>query len=241
MRLTPEILYLQLGQLVADMPDFGDTGPIGDEVNSWLGRATALLDQCEDASDRMTFRLAAQGLSGLGHKRQVQTIKAIVYAALARSEIAAPAGTQGRFIPAGGEFDAFAAFGKVVQAANREILIVDPYSDEILLSDFAIQVKEGVNVKILTDHEYYKPTLKPAMERWNNQYGSIRPIEIRKTSRKKLHDRLIFVDQTVVWNLGQSLNMIAKRAPTSILKLDHETAKLKISAYEQMWSEATDI
>jgi hypothetical protein len=47
MPLSPEELYLQLGNLVADMRDLAHA-PITPEMNRWLGRACALIDPFAD-------------------------------------------------------------------------------------------------------------------------------------------------------------------------------------------------
>ncbi|KQZ33808.1 hypothetical protein [Caulobacter sp. Root1472] len=241
MILTPEALYLQLGRLVADMPDFVGPGPVTDATNAWLGRAAALVDQNADLADKMSFKVAAQNLTGTLHVGNVQTIKSVVHAALARAELAAPLSVQGAFIQAGGTFDAFVAFGKAVESATVDVMIVDPYADAKALTDFAVQAPEGVAMRILADAEYRKATLKPATESWQAQHGASRPLEVRLTPKKALHDRLIFVDNKLVWTLGQSLNAIAARAPTSIVRVDPETAALKVAAYEDLWATATPI
>jgi hypothetical protein len=46
------------------------------------------------------------------------------------------------------------------------------------------------------------------------------------------------VDGTQAWVLTQSLNAFATRAPASIVRVDDETAALKIAAYEDMWAAA---
>lgn len=241
MILAPEALYLQLGRLVADMPDWGGPGPVSNEGNAWLGRAAALIEQCADLSDKISFKIAAQNLSGALHAGNVQTIKSIIYAALARAELAAPLSVQGAFIQAGGTFDAFVAFGKAIENATTALMIVDPYADATVLTDFAVQASDGVAVRILADAEHHKATLKPATERWQAQHGGSRPLEVRLTPKKALHDRLIFVDDERVWSLGQSLNAIAARAPTSIVRVDSETAVLKVAAYASLWAAATPI
>jgi hypothetical protein len=241
MILSPEALYLQLGRLVADMPDWEVPGPVSHEANTWLGRAAALVEQHADLADRAAFRVAAQNLDGVLRASNVQTIKSIVYAALARAELAAPLSVQGAFIQAGGTFDAFVAFGKAVETATIAVMIVDPYADAKALTDFAVQVPDGVAVRILADGEYHKATLRPAMQSWKTQHGASRQLEVRLTPKKALHDRLILVDDRLVWTLGQSLNAIAVRAPTSIVRVDSETAALKVVAYAGMWAAATPI
>ena len=241
MTLTPEALYLHLGRLIAEMPDFSQNGSVTDETNVWLGRAAALIDQAGDLGDQISFKVAVQNLNSALQARNVQSIKAIIYAALARAELAAPLSVQGTFIQAGGTFDAFVAFGKAVESATNTVMIVDPYADEKALTDFAVQVPEGVSVRILADGEYRKATLKPAADRWLDQHGTSRPLDVRLTPKRALHDRLIFVDNKLVWTFGQSLNAIAARAPTSIVRVDPETAALKVAAYSELWTAANPI
>jgi hypothetical protein len=240
-KLTPEALYLQLGRLIAEMPDLSVPGPISDETNRWLGRAAALVEKAGIGVDHLQFQVAAQNLDGVIRARNAQTIKSLVFTALARAELAAPASVQGAFIPAGGEFDAFVAFGKVLATATADLLIVDPYADEKALTDFAIQARAGVTIRVLADQARHKPSLKPAADRWRKQFAAERPLELRLAAPKSLHDRLIFADRQNVWTFGQSLNAIAARAHTSINRVDPETAAMKVVAFEAIWAEAASL
>jgi hypothetical protein len=53
-----------------------------------------------------------------------------------------------------------------------------------------------------------------------------------------LHDRLVVVDGTSVWTVGQSFNKLAVRAPTSFVKIGADTAELKIRAHRDIWNNA---
>jgi hypothetical protein len=117
---TPEAIYLQLGQLVAEMPDLA-TGPITPEMNEWMGRAVALVELV-DRLDTIPLKVACQTLNSAIRDSNVQTIAAIVHQALAKAELNAPASVRGAFIAAGDKFDAFAAVGKVLEMANAEVL-----------------------------------------------------------------------------------------------------------------------
>mgnify|MGYP001290746529 CR=1 FL=1 len=55
---------------------------------------------------------------------------------------------------------------------------------------------------------------------------------------RTLHDRLIAVDDSIVWVLTQSLNAFATRSPASIVRVDDQTAALKIAAYADVWPKA---
>jgi hypothetical protein len=170
-----------------------------------------------------------------------QGLAVTVHRALAKAELKAPAAAQGSFIPAGNAFDALSAIGKILGRATRDVLIVDPYMDEKALTDFALLAPERVQIRLLSDLNSVKPTLHPAAARWVAQYGTSRPLEARLAPARTLHDRLIAIDGAVVWVLTQSLNAFATRSPASIVRVDDETAELKIPAYQAMWGSATPL
>ena len=163
----------------------------------------------------------------------------MLHRALAVAEMRAPVSAQGAFIAAGNSFDAFAAVGKVLATATGDILIIDPYLDEKALTDFAPLAHEGVSIRLLADESAYKPTLLPASRRWATQYGTTRPLDVRLATARTLHDRVIVADATSVWVLTQSLNAFAARSPASIIRVEQETAALKIAAYDAIWRAAT--
>ena len=62
MPLSNEAIYMQLGQLIADMPDFRNRQWNTPLAQRWLGRATALLEEAVGGTDAIAFKLVAQGL-----------------------------------------------------------------------------------------------------------------------------------------------------------------------------------
>jgi hypothetical protein len=242
MSLSPEELYLQLGNLVAEMPDLARC-EITPEVTRWLGRAIALVEQVIGTGETVIMSVACQHLPNV-HTRatNAQTIATFVHRALAKVELAAPARVRGTFIAAGHTMDAYAAVGRVLGAAKTNVLMVDPYADVKAVTDYAVLAPEAVAVRILADEAYHKNTLKPAAERWAQQFGQTRPpLQVRLTPARTLHDRWIIVDDVDVFVLGQSFNRLAERAYTSIVRTDAETAALKIAASQEMWQKATTL
>jgi hypothetical protein len=98
-----------------------------------------------------------------------------------------------------------------------------------------VLMPEGVRVMVLADKAQPKPALLPAAKAWAQQYGQARPLEVRLAPEKSIHDRLIIVDDRDAWTVGQSFNAFAKRAPTSMVRVDPETAKMKAAAYRSIW------
>lgn len=239
MKIEPESLYLQLRQLVATMPDLNGGDWASPDGRLWLGRAAALVKVAGNGADTAIFNVACDGLGGVLHTQNAQSIASVIYRALAIAELAAPAALQGQFIAAGDTLTAFAAVAKVLARAKREVLLVDGYADQAIITDFAVTAPEGVQVRILAaDKEARKLALRPAVERWGQQFGASRPLLVRVAPAASLHDRLILVDGAEAWTAGQSFNGMAQRSHTSIMKADDELAAQKVAAYEAIWAAA---
>jgi hypothetical protein len=237
MSMNPEELYRQIGRLIETMPNL-DTDPMSPEAGQWLGRADALVKQHDD---RLVIAEWSANLSlfnvGTNRDRKIADIRQILYRVLGAAELKAPAGIRGAFIPVGGSFDAFAAISKVLKTAQRDAFIVDPYLDHTVLTDFAIALPEKVNLRLLADERHHKPTLIPAADRWSKQHGTNRPLAARLAPTGSVHDRAIFIDGNVAWNLTQSLKDFATRSPGEIIRAN-ENAALKIPYYEGIWNSA---
>ena len=240
-KMSAEALYMQIGRLIEEMPDLTAMGPISPEAHLWLGRAHVLIGEAEGLPGDAEFRdhrntFERDRLAG------AERITGLLYRALARVETEVPASLADRFIPAGNVFDAMASATRIFGLARAELLIVDPYLDEKILTEFALLAPAGVTLKLLCDAAGYKEAqLTLALRKWVQQYGPTRPVEVKVTSARALHDRLVAVDRKLVWTVGQSFNALAVRAPTSFVKSDPETATLKICAYEEIWNNANSL
>ena len=82
----------------------------------------------------------------------------------------------------------------------------------------------------------YAGNLKPALLKFNAQYGS--QVEARES--QSLHDRLIFIDGVECWVLGASIKDAAKKA-TYLAPLEHSVSILKLGYYENTWSSGVAI
>ncbi len=219
------------------MPNLTAAGPLTEDVHRWIGRAAALVDASGDMTARVDWQMAMSQLQVGNQWAAATAIRVTLYRLLGIAELNAPASVKGSFIPAGDGFDAFAAIGKVLQSAKRDILILDPYMDESALTDFAILAPEGIPLRLLSDQATSKPGLSPAATRWVGQYGGARPLAVRLAAPRALHDRAIFLDGSTAWTLTQSLKDFAERSPGEIVRGD-DTATLKIAYYEQVWASA---
>ncbi len=235
-----ETLYRQLGRLIETCPKFAPYGNLTSDQLEWLGRARALLKETGDLTLVAGFDMATQAVHGALRLDALPQIMQNLYHALAIAELNAPPSAQGAFIPANSTFDAFTAINKVLQSAKQDILMVDPYLDEAILTEYGGSVPPGVMLRLLSDQSSAKDSLKPAATRWAQQHGAARPLGLRLAPPKALHDRLILIDGTTAHTLTQSLKDFAKRSPAEIVRTD-DTAALKVSAYEAVWATAAII
>ncbi|MEN0104996.1 MAG: hypothetical protein AAGC84_01075 [Pseudomonas sp.] len=245
MPIEPDRLYHQLGYLIAEMPNLANQEWQLPLAQRWLGRAAALVEEGDNPLDAANFTSAVERLGSsllnFGQPSAAQQISIVLYRALARAELQASPSSQGAFIPVGEAFSAFTALSKLLSVAGNTVMFVDPFADANLLTDFAVLVPVGVTTLILADANGRKPALAPAVRSWEQQYGSDRPLQVRLAPERSLHDRLIVIDESESWSLGQSFNALATRTPTSILRADSETALLKFQAHLQIWETATPI
>jgi phosphatidylserine/phosphatidylglycerophosphate/cardiolipin synthase-like enzyme len=238
--MSAEALYMQLGRLIEEMPDLKANGPASRETLRWLGRAHALVGQAEGLSAEMEFQhYRGTWEQPMYRPASAERLAGILYRALATVETELPGSFSGAFIPAGNVFDAMAAVGRVFTSAKNELLIVDPYLDEKILTEFASLAPAGVRLRLLCDAAGYKDSLVTAAQKWTQQHSTTRPLEIKVAPARTLHDRLVVVDRNTVYTVGQSFNALATRAPTSFGRSNPETAALKVVAYEDVWNNAS--
>jgi hypothetical protein len=241
-RLNNEALYHQLVRLRQEMPV--PSALRTPEGRMWMARAVALVEAAGLTKEIVDLRVAVENVFSSSFARSGNpplSIAMTVDIAIAKLELELPAEAQGRFIPAGGVFDGFEAVAKAVAPASSDVLFVDPYADETLVADYGSLVPEHVQIRVLDDAFKPQPSLQPAAKRWIAQHQQARPLQARRAPPRTLHDRLIIVDEAVVWAAGQSLKDFVKRSPSYLQKLDQEAAGLKIAAYKDIWAAATPL
>ena len=100
-------------------------------------------------------------------------------------------------------FDAYAKFETFIQAAKKEIILIDGYVDLTVLERLARKQK-SVKVKIYTDSKT-KLTAQD-VQIFNAQY----PI-LTLNYTTKMHDRFMIIDNNVLYHIGASLKDLGKK------------------------------
>jgi hypothetical protein len=93
--------------------------------------------------------------------------------------------TQGVFFD-GQIFDAYELMSKIIRSAKKEIILIDNYIDETVLTHLG---KRAENVAAIIYTKSISKTLKLDLEKHNNQYPPIQLQELRDS-----HDRFLIID-----------------------------------------------
>lgn len=238
--MEPEQRYAHLKELAATIPDFGNRTRANNEpkVLEWLGRLYALLNDKIFGTDGINVKLSSETLGTALHENSERAIITSFYRAIAIVELSLPQSSRGSFIPAGNSYDAITALARIIGEASQTIMIVDPYMGSKTLANFVIQAKESVSISLLAAKKKIQPGFEPMVTSWVAQYATARPLAVRYVEPKTLHDRLIIVDNRIVWDISQSLEHLAARSPATISRADPETAQMKIEAYTAIFDQA---
>jgi len=109
--------------------------------------------------------------------------------------------SQGIFFD-GQVFDAYEFVVGLVKAATKEIVLIDNYIDESVLTLFS--KNQDVTVSIYTQN--VSKQLKLDLKKYNTQY---KPITIK--TFKDAHDRFMIIDANDVYHIGASLKDLGKK------------------------------
>ena len=110
----------------------------------------------------------------------------------------------GMFLP-GSEFDAMCVVMRKIEAAKKEIVIIDPYADSSTLELLAKKVRE-VTVKLVCKEGRLSIM---EVEKFNKQYGGL-----EVATSETFHDRFIIIDGEELYNLGSSINHLGQKVTT---------------------------
>jgi hypothetical protein len=115
--------------------------------------------------------------------------------------------TQGVFFD-GQIFDAYELMSRIIRSATKEIILIDNYIDETVLTHLR---KRSENVDAIIYTKTISRILQLDLERHNSQYP---PIQIREL--RESHDRFLIIDRKELYHIGASIKDLGKRPVVSL-------------------------
>jgi hypothetical protein len=99
-------------------------------------------------------------------------------------------------------FDAYEFVSNLIRRAKKDIVLIDNYIDETVLTLFS----KNQNIQISIYTQTISKQLKLDLDRYNAQY---KPITIKKFNLS--HDRFLIIDKEEVYHIGASLKDLGKK------------------------------
>ena len=99
-------------------------------------------------------------------------------------------------------FDAYEFVSGIVKNAKKEIILLDNYIDETVLTLFS----KNQNIAVAIYTKTITKQLRLDLKKYNSQYN---PITIK--TFKNSHDRFLIIDKTEVYHIGASLKDLGKK------------------------------
>jgi hypothetical protein len=100
-------------------------------------------------------------------------------------------------------FDAYELMSRIIRSAKKEIILIDNYIDESVLTHLS---KRAENVEVIIYTKSIPRVLQLDLERHNSQYP---PISIREL--RESHDRFLIIDRNELYHIGASLKDLGKK------------------------------
>jgi len=122
-------------------------------------------------------------------------------------------------------FDAYALISDLVRKAKKEIILIDNYVDDSVLTLFT---KKGKNVCCAIFSNNISKQLKQDTEKFNKQYGKL---SLHKFD--KAHDRFLILDRTEVYHIGASLKDLGKKW-FAFSKMDKSSVSQLLNSISEM-------
>ena len=217
-------------------PQSAFMGQENEEVLGWLGRTGAILEKWDfTKSPFISSHITA--LLAEGTMRMItppgpayRGLRTFLYRARhdLRMKTVGPLSV---LIPDGKPFDYFDEIRKITAMARDDLLFVDPYMGADFVSHYLPQIASGVTVRLLTSKQL--AALLPAVQLLVEQSGQ--HVQVRSDS--SLHDRYVFVDETICYLSGASFKDGAKRSPTTLTQIT-DAFGTTFQHYQRMWDAA---
>lgn len=231
------IILLKLSELMGNIPDFSTKHSMGaSPQRQWLAEVGALISRIS-TEKKLNFNTAKALLNQYWNysSEQIQGLALDVIEELKLElELSGRADIGSAYAP-GDVYKFFADLKSIVNGAQSEIFLIDPYFDGEAFNNYLADVFSGIKVRIFANK--HAQEVKVYIDKHQAQFDS--NIEIKKS--KKLHDRLIVIDRTDCWITGGSVNHAGNKSPAYLIPLGTEIANYKLEIYDDIWNNSQAI
>jgi hypothetical protein len=230
--MTREQLLVEVEDLLRTIPPRPTIRHATEENLSWLGRASALVEQWKPEMGSL-MRAYVERIHGLAASDAVVALSsALTLLQQARHDLRMQTlGPVNLALPHGMVFDYFDEIRKIIELSQQDLFFIDPYLDAEFVSRYLPHATHSVTIRLLAREKL--PTLLPAVDAFVQQ--TKQKVQVR--SAPNFHDRYLIVDRTACYHSGASFKDGAKSAPTTLTQITDAFAAM-LATYEALWAGA---
>lgn len=229
-------MLLKLVDAYDNIPDFGD-GPIKamSPQREWLSKMGAIFKTLDSIGHGTRHNT---DMSMLGQYKDFALNNILSHIGDAIEEIKLDLELDGEseigsVYEPGDVYRFFTDLKSIISNVQKEVVIVDPYFSGEAFDAYLATSPSGISINILS--QKYMDDIKHYADKHAQQFKT--DIELRKS--KEIHDRLLIIDRTDCWIIGNSIKDAARKA-TYLIPLSPPIAASKIEIYGQIWGRANE-
>jgi hypothetical protein len=235
--IEKHILLLKLTEALENPPDFGGNPvlDVGTPQRQWLSEVGALLSRL-DVVKKLHFERSFRRLMW-NWVPTITQIKGQVLDAIEEIKLELELDDRsdvGSAYAPGDVYRFFADLKEVINSAENDVMIVDPYFNGKAFDAYLSTVNPKLRVRILADR--YSKDISAYADKHKTQYGTA--IQLRRS--RELHDRIIFIDEEIAWIMGGSIKDAGKKT-TYLIPLQTQLSVAKKQIYSKIWNRAEDV
>ena len=233
--LEKQILLLKLTELMENRPDFGERRSLNPDAlpRRWISKARGVVQRVgiieTSKFDIIVHSTARHWMGAVGNLQS--HIYDIMEGLKVDLEIDGRAEVGTAYAP-GDIYKFFADLKKIMKEAKDSIFLIDPYFNGEAFDDYLSDVPIEISIRIFLSKS--PNDVVTFAKKHIAQYSS--SIELR--SSKKLHDRVMFIDNDDCWVIGGSIKDGGRKA-TYLIPMSPKISSDKLNIYEELWSGAT--
>jgi len=233
--MEKEIALQRLKNLLVNKGDFTKNGPKSEKGQQWLADCIAALNQVDLEAANKFLHLCQYvfvPLSSLTLGPIWENMLLILRLTIAKLEISEPQKGEKIYAP-GDQYALYKDLKEIIGNAKSEVFIIDTYANEEIFDLYLEKVDQSVAIRFFTKEP--STTLITVILKFANKPN----VNFEAKSSSNIHDRVIFVDSTDCWVLGQSIKDAASKKPTYLIPV--ESLKDMKNLYEDLWSKGNPI
>ena len=227
-----QMILLKLSHAMSNRPDFGatyDNNPDG-PIQKWISQVKALVDRV-GISRSVEFRAALQ-TSAQYWQPATRSLQIITNDAIEELKLELELYQDeniGRIYESNESHRFKTDVLNIVCSASTEVFVVDPYLDSEI---FALLFENNASFSIRAMCSQYFSSVNVYAKSFASQHSRV--VEVKKS--KRLHDRVIFVDDDC-WLVGASLKDGGTK-PTYLMPLPPALSAEKKRIYNDIWGQS---